>query len=179
MTGMSKPHIRIARPDDAIAIARIHVEAWRATYPGMMPQAHLDGLNAGESALRWMRVLSADNPATQVVLALDGHEHVAGFCVYGSSRDTDADAAPGELIALNIHPGAWRRGHGRRLCASVFEHAHAVGWQAITLWVVRDNHRARRFYEKQGFTSDRTEKQDPRFLDGKVHEVRYRRIFTD
>ena len=41
-------NVRPARPEDARRIAEIHVETWRATYPGVMPQEVLDGLSVDE-----------------------------------------------------------------------------------------------------------------------------------
>jgi ribosomal protein S18 acetylase RimI-like enzyme len=49
----------------------------------------------------------------------------------------------------------------------------SAGYQGITLWVLEENARARRFYERAGFASD-----DARHvLDdlGGVIEIRYRR----
>ena len=36
--------VRDARPEDVPAIARIHVESWKTTYPGLMPEAYLNDL---------------------------------------------------------------------------------------------------------------------------------------
>ena len=38
------PAIRLATPDDAPAIARVHVIAWQQTYAGILPAAFLDQL---------------------------------------------------------------------------------------------------------------------------------------
>jgi RimJ/RimL family protein N-acetyltransferase len=50
----------------------------------------------------------------------------------------------------------------------------AAGYQAITLWVLRDNQRARRFYERAGFLPDGA----TNVLNGLggIIEVRYRRV---
>ena len=37
--------VRAAEVDDAQAIARVHVDAWQATYTGIIPQPYLDQLN--------------------------------------------------------------------------------------------------------------------------------------
>ena len=43
MTGVA---IRRAQAGDAEAIARIHVETWRATYAGLLPDRYLVGMSA-------------------------------------------------------------------------------------------------------------------------------------
>ena len=38
-------HIREATLDDVPGIARVHVDTWRTTYPGIVPAEHLAGLS--------------------------------------------------------------------------------------------------------------------------------------
>jgi len=40
--------IRPAKPEDASAIAKVHVDAWRETYLHIVPQEHLDKLTYAE-----------------------------------------------------------------------------------------------------------------------------------
>jgi RimJ/RimL family protein N-acetyltransferase len=52
--------------------------------------------------------------------------------------------------------------------------ARSGGSASMALWVFRDNARARRFYEKAGFTADGAEERSE--LGGAVlHDVRYTR----
>jgi RimJ/RimL family protein N-acetyltransferase len=46
-------------------------------------------------------------------------------------------------------------------------------WRDATLWVLEDNPRARRFYEREGWSPDGEAKSDA-FLGVRVNEVRYR-----
>jgi ribosomal protein S18 acetylase RimI-like enzyme len=57
----------------------------------------------------------------------------------------------------------------------VLTRVSAAGYRYITLWVLEDNARARRFYEQAGFAPD-----DARHLLGDfgVTEIRYRRVFA-
>jgi ribosomal protein S18 acetylase RimI-like enzyme len=56
---------------------------------------------------------------------------------------------------------------------AVLERAGAAGYACISLWVLKDNPRARRFYERAGFR----ETGDSQALDdlGGVLEVKYER----
>ena len=45
--------IRPATPADGEAIAKVHVESWRTTCPGIVPQAHLDDLSWEARAPAW------------------------------------------------------------------------------------------------------------------------------
>ena len=78
-----------------------------------------------------------------------------------------------ELYALYVHPAWWSTGTGRALMDRVLAGTAAAGYASITLWVPRDNARARRFYDRPGFAPDGASNVLDR-LDG-VIEVRYRR----
>src|SRR5689334_15212072 len=100
--------IRSAVEDDAFAIARVQILAWRQAYAGMMPQAFLDRMDSVRRVTSWRRALAAPVAMTTDVL-LDPAGQVIGFCVYGPSRDADADAVgTGELVAINLLPAHWR-----------------------------------------------------------------------
>ena len=60
-----------AGPGDALALAQVHVRAWRETYPGMLPQAYLDRMSPEAHAARWAwrRMHSAE-----VTLAAEGRD---------------------------------------------------------------------------------------------------------
>jgi hypothetical protein len=46
-------NVRRARLQDAAAIARVHVDAWRSTYRGIVPDEHLDGMSYERSKRNW------------------------------------------------------------------------------------------------------------------------------
>ena len=56
-----------------------------------------------------------------------------------------------ELYALYVHPGWWSTGTGRALMDRVLAEVRAEGYPRIVLWVLAENARARRFYERCGF----------------------------
>ena len=65
MARLAHPYaILPAGPDDAAALARVHVTAWRETYDGILPPGYLDRLSVPLQARRWRRRLTdgADAP---------------------------------------------------------------------------------------------------------------------
>ncbi len=166
--------VRAATLADAPKLAAIHVAAWRAAYADHMPAAFLAGLSVEERAAMWQRSLSEPSPRA-VAVSLDEAGNPVAWCVCGPSRDEDANGtATAELIAINVHPSAWRKGHGKALCQWTLAHARRQHWSSITLWVLRGNGRARAFYEKLGFEADGTEKQDVQRLGFVLDEIRYK-----
>lgn len=166
--------VRPAAPTDAGAIAELHVAAWRAAYRGLIPDAYLDGLTVEKRLDLWQRRLS--EPRSTCLLVAEQHKSVAGFCLYGPTRDEDGKDKPiGEIIALNVRPDSWRRGFGRTLCQYALGDAPQRGWTAMTLWILKGNERAGRFYEALGFFLDGTERLDQHVTDAPIYELRYRK----
>jgi len=161
---------RDASAGDAAALAAIHVQAWRSAYAGLMPDAFLSELSEEQSRTRWEENFAQGTPR---VLVAEQNGSVAGFCLYGASRDEDATPSDGEIMALNIHPDAWRRGLGSELLASSLERLAQLGFSRVSLWVLRENSRARAFYESAGFRSEGSERVESELIGSPLHEVRY------
>jgi ribosomal protein S18 acetylase RimI-like enzyme len=140
--------LRAALPADAAAIARVHVASWRTTYPGMLPDGYLAGLDVEEYAARWSRTLEDPYGRSEVLVAEEAGG-IVGFASCGRERDGDP-RYDGELYAIYLLSEAQGRGHGRALiqasAAALFER----GWTSMVVWVLRDNARARLFYERMG-----------------------------
>jgi hypothetical protein len=48
------PVIRPAQPDDALAMARAHVDTWRTSYAGVVPDEHLANLSYERCQANWI-----------------------------------------------------------------------------------------------------------------------------
>jgi GNAT superfamily N-acetyltransferase len=99
---------------------------------------------------------------------------VVGFVDVVPSRDDDAAPDTAEVTSIYVLPKAWGTGAGRALMAAVVDSTRSEGFRAATLWVLRDNERARRFYEHAGWSVDGAVKDDV-VAGVTVTEVRYRR----
>lgn len=164
--------VREPTVDDADAIALVHVTAWQAAYRGVMPDDFLDGLDVTTRAGQWREGLVAPTEVRRWVATLDGD--VVGFAVAGPVRDADLGPDVGELWAINVAPTAWRGGAGTALIDAAVGELRSRGHDSAILWVVRENDRARRFYESAGWSPDGAEKTGE-FGGAEVVEVRYRR----
>jgi RimJ/RimL family protein N-acetyltransferase len=170
--------IRLATAQDANHIAKIQIASWRSAYASIMPATFLNQLNIEQCTGIWHKALSEPSLGITAV-SLDELGEPVGVCVYGPSRDKDAQGKSiGELVALNIVPTEWRAGHGSALCHAVLQHAQSHSWRAVTLWVLSGNTRARNFYETFGFAPDGAEKKDTKLVGSVLHEVRYRKIIS-
>jgi len=66
---------------------------------------------------------------------------------------TSVDAARGEVLAFYLHPDAWGSGVAQALIARCHEYLRDLGCVEAVLWVLRDNPRARKFYENAGWSA--------------------------
>ncbi len=168
-------HIRNATRMDAHHIARIHIDAWRSGYKGIMPDEYLQSLSVAEKARQWDEAISTKGPAINLVIVR--HGVISGFCVYGPARDDDLPKKnAGELIALNIAPDCWGKGLGTALTRYVIESAHSIHngqWHSLYLWVLRENARAKKLYESMGFSIEGREKSDTKLTGHELYEIRY------
>ncbi|WKU04729.1 GNAT family N-acetyltransferase [Micromonospora sp. HUAS LYJ1] len=150
--------IRREEPDDAEAIARVHIHGWQAGYAGIMPAEVLARLNPVAWAQRRRDVGTADpeHPFTTLLAEVDGLP--AGFATFGPYRNNqdrgDLDPAYGEVLAMYVEPAHWGDGTARHLFAAARDALAARGWREYRVWVLADNARARRFYERAGLSVD-------------------------
>jgi hypothetical protein len=100
---------RDAMPEDARALAGVHVRSWQAAYRGLIPDDFLDGLSIERRAAGY-ELGSSDPDAPETIIAAEG-EVVVGFASIGRSRDADAPQA-GELYALYVDPLHWAPAQG-------------------------------------------------------------------
>lgn len=159
----------VRRPtrNDTVPFSTLHAHIWRETYQGVMEDRVLQDLEPSSFASMWMAVGSGYDEGT---IPDDGRgfwvatlaEEPVAFVFFGPGRDQDRPVER-QLYALNVHPDHHGRGIAQRLMDE------GVGPGEAYLWVARDNGRAIRFYERNGFELDGTESTDQH--DGVV-EVR-------
>jgi ribosomal protein S18 acetylase RimI-like enzyme len=158
--------VRRARLDDAPVIAEVHVRTWQDAYEHVFGAERLASVTVDARLAQWERILAAGQ-SDVFVAAADG---IVGFVSTGDSRDADAEA---ELFAIYVLPDAWGSGAGSALMRAGIEAMRLRASGDAVLWVLDDNPRARRFYEREGWTLDGERKEDE-YLGLRVAEVRYR-----
>ena len=156
---------REATGDDAVAIACLHAESWRSAYRGTFSDDFLDNRVHEERKNSWQaRFSGRESQPFFVLLAEDGGRLLGFACVF-----PDKDPLWGSYLDnLHVAPGRTGLGIGRGLLSEVVRRLETRGSRTgsaaasaaqrtgggacapLYLWVVEQNHRARRFYEKAG-----------------------------
>jgi ribosomal protein S18 acetylase RimI-like enzyme len=122
--------IREARPEDATAVAHVHVTSREATMPYLPPRRRTDA-----EVTAWVRDIVLPGSAVWVA------EEDGAVVGYAAVQD-------GVLDALYLLPQARRRGIGTALLARAKAHSPT----GLTLFAFQRNTDARAFYEHHGFT---------------------------
>lgn len=166
--------IREAVAGDAVAIAQVHVQCWREAYAGIVAQETLDAMSVDDRSQRWARILEtrlADPAFCVFVAEKDGA--IVGFGSVASQRDTALaeQGYAGELTAIYLLAAHHGSGAAQRLIGAMVAHLIGAGIATASVWVLEDNLRARRFYEKMGGQFLRTERRERR--DTTLSEAAY------
>jgi ribosomal protein S18 acetylase RimI-like enzyme len=144
---------RTATVDDAAMLASMHVASWRETYVGMLPDAMLAALSVDRRTAMWEQILrEAAAPGSTIVhlAVIDGK--LAGFGSCGGQRNENLKLKGfnGEIGAIYVLQAFQRRGLGSRLLRTMASDLVSRTFTAASLWVLKDNAVARRFYERYG-----------------------------
>ena len=165
-------NIREATKNDAPQIAKVHVEAWKAAYKEVMPKVFLKSLSVESKTKQWTESLSKKSIGTTSIIELN--KTIVGFCVFGPIRDKDLTSENfGELVAINILPEFWDKGLGSKVLKYVKNMSYQRKWDSLHLWVIKENSRARYFYEKFGFELEGSERNSSNLTGHDLHEVKY------
>ena len=138
-------------PSDAEDLARVHVAAWRETYRGLLPDAYLARMSEPAHARRFARALKSPG-LDEVTLAMADRSGIVGYAGGGPARTRAA--GEGEIATLYLLRRAQGQGLGARLMSDMARTMAARGAQSLIISVLRDNIRARGFYEHLGGAPD-------------------------
>lgn len=161
--------VRPAQPEDALAVAGVHVRAWQAAYRGLLPDTYLDQLRAEDRAERYD--FATVDPRKPHTLVLAKGAEILGFATTAPSQTGELPHY-GELSALYVDPPHWNCGIGIVLIQAARVRLAVLGFTDALLWLLAGNQRADRFYRRDGWTPDGRERVDS-VWDMTVHEHRY------
>ncbi|MBQ8509849.1 MAG: GNAT family N-acetyltransferase [Clostridia bacterium] len=148
--GGSPYPIRRAVAEDYADFARVLCQCWRETYAGLIPDDVLDR-NTDEVHRRQMFASIMGKRGQFYAIAFDGLRPV-GIVNAGVSREDGDPADMGELAAIYTLAETYGSGLGQALFDAAMDALRGMGMAQAKLFVLEANGRARRFYEKNGFT---------------------------
>jgi GNAT superfamily N-acetyltransferase len=129
--------IREARPEEAELLAAVQERASVAALAHIFPP-ELYPYPREAIRARWARAVAY--PVKRVLIAVGEDEPLGAACV-----------SDGWLEGLYVVPWHWGKGLADSLHDRALELVRELGSPCCRLWVLEDNVRARRFYERRGW----------------------------
>lgn len=133
----------ITEKDDPLEISEIYEQSWKFAYKGIIPQSFLDSIPHG----KWVKHLGREEMRS---LVIDEDGKLTGTASFCASRWENFKGY-GELVSIYLLPKYIGSGRGAALISEALKGIAEAGFKKAVLWVLEDNRRARRFYEKNGF----------------------------
>jgi diamine N-acetyltransferase len=143
--------IRKATESDGPRIAEIQCYGWRFAYKDIISEKYLyTKVSVYDRAKRFYDKKEYED---RFFYVFEDDELVHGFMRMRACRNEDKKEAF-ELCVLYVEPLLQGRGTGTALLQFCEQTAIAQGINEIVLWVLRENKKARGFYEKNGYAPD-------------------------
>lgn len=127
--------------------AYIHYKSWHETYTSLVDTEYMSGITLEKCekiAHKWQE---------NILIAKDG-EKVIGFVGYGTYRGANLPEH-GEVYGIYV----LEEYHGLKVGYALMNAALNIlsDFKKIAVWVLKDNNKAIRFYERYGFRFDGTD----------------------
>ena len=172
--------VREAVLADAEAIGEVDYASHLAAYSPIFGPAYAPRVSLERRHAYWRDALRGEQPRDpHWILVASIGEQVVAYAGLLPSRDADAGSDVGEVATIYVHPDCWRNGLGRLLLNAALDFLAGHGFPVVTLWAMEENHRARSFYEAEGWVDDGARQQlEMDFPEVNLTEVRYRKVIA-
>jgi GNAT superfamily N-acetyltransferase len=158
-------HLRTGNDRDCAEVGELHHRSRAAAYAHFLSPAALNFGSPAALGEWWSERWKWEQETHRLTVAVDS-DQIVGFTYLGPSD------APGvmELNAIHVEPSRVGTGVGKLLMTDALPH---LGDRAV-LWVLEENDRARRFYERGGWAFDGTTRTE-RMGGELTRQLRYSR----
>jgi GNAT superfamily N-acetyltransferase len=141
--------IRRAVAADIPDLARVHVEAWRQTYAGHVPDALLAPERVAWRAAMWTAILAGGEGPHLALVAPDDSGAIAALGLFMPASEASA-GWDHEIRSLYLLRHVQRRGLGAAMLAQGRDWARARGGRNLMAWALAANAGAQAFYRATG-----------------------------
>ena len=132
--------IREMEEKDVEIVRRIYAAGWQDAFRGIVPQEYVSQMDFQH----W-------TPPIGGSYVVEGEDGVAGTVTISAGREA-AYQDWGEIISLYVFPERIGQGYGHALFQFAIDTLLGHGYRSLYLTVLEQNTRARKFYERHGFS---------------------------
>ena len=138
--------IRRANIEDADGIAKVHVDSWKTTYKGIIPNNFLNGLSYEDRTELWKQNINKED--NYVIIAENEQGKIIGFAD-AWKRERNIEENTCDLTSIYLLEQYQGAGIGKALMKELFIHFKQMGYSKIFVDVLEDN-KTKYFYEYYG-----------------------------
>jgi ribosomal protein S18 acetylase RimI-like enzyme len=158
--------VRRAESGDAEAITKVHDQAWRYAYDGMIPAKELARIIARRGPRWWDRAIRRGT----AILVIEAGGAICGYATFGPNRARNL-VQKGEIYEIYLLPEYQGIGLGTRLFLSARRELARYGFDSVVVWALADNDGACRFYKNAG--GRRVARANERFGDTSLTKIAF------
>ncbi|MCL6603662.1 MAG: GNAT family N-acetyltransferase [Paenibacillus sp.] len=129
-------NVRLASVNDIEGIARVHVDSWKSTYHGILPDTVLANISIETRINNWKLILNNLHQDEVIYIIEDDSGNIVGFVHGGKCREMEYDF---ELYALYLLKTAQGNGYGKLLFNKIVQTLQQRNYQSLMLWVLEEN----------------------------------------
>jgi ribosomal protein S18 acetylase RimI-like enzyme len=148
--------LRTGADFDLWAVGDLHYRSRADAYAHILSAEALESLSAEALGAWWNERWKWERDSHRLTVAEDGGR-LAGFSYVGPS---EVDGAA-ELYAIHVDPELVGTGVGQLLMIDALAQLAEISDDRAVLWVLEDNQRARRFYDRGGWRPDGATRVEP------------------
>ncbi len=139
--------IRDVKKEDLLDIANIVVDGWRTAYRGIIDDKFIDSMKVEEIYQNELK-----NYQENEFIVAELNNEIVGFCRYTLTNQFSKEfrKIDCELCVIYVKSTLKRQGIGSALVSHVINEQKNAGNKTMVLWCLKDNYKARVFYEKMG-----------------------------
>lgn len=145
--------IRKATIADAETVAKIRYETWQVAYKDLLPQSVLKDFNLEKETNKRVAYIN-NNTGDLGLYVAEYMGEVVGFSIINNAEETNTTKAiykeSGEVYAIYVLPKCHKLGVGYALMNNNKKVFSKLGYDKFVLWCLKDNEKAKKFYERQG-----------------------------
>lgn len=145
-------YVRYANKEDADTIALIYSKSFQQAFKGIIPDDFLNGKFSFEN-LRKQLAKELDEGTTSNCIILKDDIPV-GMLTFMKDSYKERDESEIDLGRIYLLPEYWGKNVAIEFINWLSKELKSKGYSKVALWVVEENLRARKFYEKVGFAHD-------------------------
>jgi ribosomal protein S18 acetylase RimI-like enzyme len=150
--------IRRVFPEDAYEYTAVHSACWLDAYTGIVSDEYLADMAATQDQRTKNIRRTLLDPGDNEFYCAVYEGKMIGRLIFNKCHDKDKSNA-GEITAIYLLADFWDKGYGKQMMNFALDALKSLGYSEVVVWVLVNNTRALRFYEKCGFSYDRVKKE--------------------